>query len=332
MTADLVPVPASLLERLAAHGVDVGQALSRARISRSQIEARSSLTTREFFAFWHAVEKSGASRDLGLKLGVDSVMQQLNVASLAAIYAPNLGEALKRFARYKRLVCPEEIAIERAGGKARIQCRWILAVEPPPSLIVDGTFASILALARRGTGKQIYAQRIELTRERADEAMLRRHFECEVHFAAPHDLFIFDERELAEPFLTHNEDLIAVLLPGLEAALGDRQRKSTFADEVKAILSNHMRGERPTVHKIAREIGMSSRTLQRRLEETGTSYQELLDEVRRQFARHLLAETDLAAGEVAFLLGFEELNSFTRAFRIWEGTTPVQWRRANVSG
>jgi AraC-like DNA-binding protein len=76
---------------------------------------------------------------------------------------------------------------------------------------------------------------------------------------------------------------------------------------------------------------MSPRTLQRRLEAAGTTYQELLDEVRRQSARRLLANTNLDAGEVAFLLGFEELNSFTRAFHAWEGTTPTRWRESDNS-
>jgi len=66
--------------------------------------------------------------------------------------------------------------------------------------------------------------------------------------------------------------------------------------------------------------------LQRRLGDQGTTYQKLLDEVRHLSARRLLAHTDLGAGEVAFLLGFEELNSFTRAFHAWEGTTPARWR------
>jgi AraC-like DNA-binding protein len=73
---------------------------------------------------------------------------------------------------------------------------------------------------------------------------------------------------------------------------------------------------------------MSGRTLQRRLEELGTSYQALLDEVRRRSARRLLVKTDLDTGEVAFLLGFEELNSFTCAFHAWEGTTPARWRES----
>ena len=116
------------------------------------------------------------------------------------------------------------------------------------------------------------------------------------------------------------------MLPGLEAALKERKGGSTLPEEVKTALGRRMRGERPTLDKIAREIGMSPRTLQHRLQEVGTSYQDLLDEARRASARRLLAETDLEAGEVAFLLGFEELNSFTREFRSWEGTPPSQWR------
>jgi len=70
--------------------------------------------------------------------------------------------------------------------------------------------------------------------------------------------------------------------------------------------------------------------MQRRLGELGTTYQDVLDDFRRASARRFLADTDLGTGEVAFLLGFEEVNSFVRAFHMWEGITPARWRaRAN---
>ena len=103
-------------------------------------------------------------------------------------------------------------------------------------------------------------------------------------------------------------------------------RRFALADDVRAALSRGISGERPAVEKVAKSLGMSPRTLQRRLGEVGTTYQKLLDEVRRRSARRLLAHTDLGAGEVAFLLGFLELNSFTRAVHSGEGTTPARWR------
>jgi AraC-like DNA-binding protein len=198
-----------------------------------------------------------------------------------------------------------------------------------PLLIVDGAFATVVAIARRGTGRPMVPRRVELTRRPAGEAALRRHFGCDVHFDAALDLLVLDEGALAEPFVTHNEDLLEVMLPGLEAAVAEQEPTRTVADDVRMILGRRMHGERPTVEKIADEMRMSPRTLQRRLETAGTTYQALLDEVRRQSARRLLANTNLDAGEVAFLLGFEELNSFTRAFHAWEGTTPARWRESD---
>jgi AraC-like DNA-binding protein len=325
--ADLVPISTSLLERLQALGVDVAQVLRRANIARSRFEGpRAYVSTGEFFAFWRAASEVGAARDLGLRIGGEAQPHQQHVASMAALHSPNLGEALKRLARYKRLVCPEQVTIDVVRGEARLRFEWLLADEGPPAMLIDGVFASVALLARRGTGKPIAPRRIELARRRADEPMLRRYFGCEVRFDAALDRMVFDAKALDEPFVTHNAELLEAIVPGLEAALNEGTSRRSLADDVRTALTQRISGERPAVEKVARALGMSPRTLQRRLEQLGTSYQELLDDVRRRSARRLLANTDLDSGEVAFLLGFEELNSFTRAFRAWEGTTPTQWR------
>jgi AraC-like DNA-binding protein len=325
--ADLVPISTSLLERLEALDVDVAQVLRRANVPRSRFQgARAYVTTGEFFAFWRALGDIGVARDLGLRIGGEAQPHQQHVASMAALHSPNLGEALKRLARYKRLVCPEQITIDVVRGEARLRFEWLLADEGPPAMLIDGVFAGVALLARRGTGKPIAPRRIELARRRADEPMLRKHFGCDVRFDAPLDRMVFDAKALDEPFVTHNAELLEVIVPGLEVALNEGASRRSLADDVRTALSQRISGERPAVEKVARALGMSPRTLQRRLEQLGTSYQELLDDVRRRSARRLLANTDLDSGEVAFLLGFEELNSFTRAFRTWEGTTPTQWR------
>ena len=77
---------------------------------------------------------------------------------------------------------------------------------------------------------------------------------------------------------------------------------------------------------------MSAQTLQRRLGDLGTTYQGVLDDVRQRSARRLLANTDLGTGEIAFVLGFEEVNSFIRAFQVWEKTTPAKWRARPGAG
>jgi AraC-like DNA-binding protein len=326
---DLVQVPSVLLDRLAALGVDVARLLRHAGVLPSRFQPpRAKLTVHEFFAFWRALEEVSGSRDLGLRVGSEALPHQLDVASLAALHSPNLGEGLKKFARYKRVVCAEQVGIETADGEARIGFHWVHVEEALPMMLVDATFSSILALARRGFESPLVPLRVELARRRQHEAMLKRHYGCEVRFDAPLDLLVLEEAALARPFATHNADLLAVMLPGLEAALKESLTSRSVADDVKTVLGRRMSGARPSVEKVAEEMRMSPRTLQRRLEELGTTYQSLLDDVRRDTSRRLLASTDLDAGEVAFLLGFEELNSFTRAFHAWEGVTPARWREA----
>jgi AraC-like DNA-binding protein len=123
-----------------------------------------------------------------------------------------------------------------------------------------------------------------------------------------------------------NPQLLSLLLPGLEQAVAQEDHKRTLVDDVRSAVSETMCGARPTIASVARSLGMSPRTMQRRLGQLGTTYQEILTEVRQRSARRLLAKTDHGVGETAFLLGFEEVNSFMRAFQAWEGTTPAKWR------
>jgi AraC-like DNA-binding protein len=325
---DLVPIPVVLFERLARAGLDVDAILRRAKLPRSRFNvARPEGTTAEFFALWRAVEQSGADPGLGLRLGAEALADEQNVAALVAMHSATLGDAFQRLARYKRLVCPERVCIDVAHGEAHLRFEWLLAdEEEPPALLTDLIFAGLASLAQRGTLKPVNPLRLELARRPAHEAMLRRHFKCEIRFDAPHDLMVFDEAALALPMVHSNAQLLAVLLPGLELALPQDDPARTLVDDVREALRATISADRPTIAKIARSLGMSVRTLQRRLGELGTTYQDLLDDVRRRSARRLLTRTDLDTVEVAFLLGFEEVNSFARAFHFWEGTTPARWR------
>jgi AraC-like DNA-binding protein len=211
-------------------------------------------------------------------------------------------------------------------GEARLFLEWLFAEANPPTLLTDLAFSGLVNLAQHGTKKPVKPLRLELTRRKSNEAMLRRHFQCELRFDSPHDLLVFDEADLALPMVNRNAQLLAVLMPGLELAVAQDDHARTLADDVRMALNESICGDRPAIGRVAKSLGMSPRTMQRRLEELGTTYQDVLDDVRRRLARRLLANTDLGMGEVAFLLGFEEVNSFSRAFHAWERTTPARWR------
>jgi AraC-like DNA-binding protein len=330
--ADAVPIPLDLFDRLARAGLDVDAILHRAGLPRSRFSVpRPQGTSAEFFALWRAVEEESDDPSLGLRIGVEVLPDEANVVSLVAMHSATLGEGIRKLARYKRLVCPERISIEVTGGEARVRFEWLLAADAPPPLVTDIVFAGITNLAQRGTRTRVRPRRLEFMRRRGNEAMLRRHFGCELRFDAPKDVLVFDQTALALPMVRRNAQLLSVLVPGLERAMAQDDPARTLADDVRAALEATMCGDRPAVASVAKSLGMSARTMQRRLGQLGTTYQDVLEDVRRRSARRLLTTTDLAVGEVAFLLGFEEANSFVRAFHAWEGASPARWREERVN-
>jgi AraC-like DNA-binding protein len=134
---------------------------------------------------------------------------------------------------------------------------------------------------------------MELTRRPHNAAMLRKHFGCEIMFDRPQDLLVFKAAVLDLPFRTHNAELLEHMVPGLESALHKREAKASLIEQAKESISRSMCGQRPSIHSVAKELCVSARTLQRRLEEEGTTYQSPLDDVRRSTARRLLVSTDL---------------------------------------
>jgi len=230
--------------------------------------------------------------------------------------------------RYKRLTCPEMIATELRGNELQMQLRWQTTGAPQPALLIDGAFAWIVRLASRGLGRPVQPLRLELARRPLHRKLLEAHFGCPILFDATHSLIAFDAALLHAPWRTRNASLLTMLLPGLESALDLHNANRSLPEQVKTLLMRRMQGQRLRIGDVASELCVSSRTLQRRLVEAGTSYQRLVDEVRQKVACGLLRSTDLETGEIAFCLGYEEINSFSRAFQSWEGMTPSQWREA----
>ncbi|MFC0203436.1 helix-turn-helix domain-containing protein [Novosphingobium soli] len=105
----------------------------------------------------------------------------------------------------------------------------------------------------------------------------------------------------------------------------------TIAEQVVAALKRGLPSGRADVAEIARDMGMSERTLQRRITEEGTSFRDLLVEARKDLGRRLLSSETVQIDEVAYLLGYQDVTSFHRAFREWEGMSPGRWREHHAS-
>jgi AraC-like DNA-binding protein len=295
-------------------------------------EGKILLSTDQLFAFWEAVGEISGDPAIGLKLGSETRTERLDLVSLAALSAASFRDALARAARYKQLTCPEEIHVKTRGRECMVRFHWLHAEGGESAVLTDVCFAWIVALAHRGTAGAVQPLRIELARPARDKRMYEAHFGCTVRFKTAHSALFFRAADLDRAFETHNVDLLDVLTPQLDAELVSRQTEDDARDQVKAVLRRSLAGGRPDLRDVARQLASSPRTLQRRLGDLGVSYHQVLEEARRDLASRYLSQSSLELSEVAYLLGYEDANSFVRAFSRWEGIPPGRWRETRTAG
>ncbi len=284
------------------------------------------VSTEEFFALHQGIAEASNDPGFGLKLGTLERVEHYDATKIIALSARSFRDAVKRLSRYKQLTCPEEIRLVDRGNECAVQFVWLLAHEQEPPLLVDVCFAWIVGLGQRGTRRPIHAKRVEFQRPPMHREMYEAHFRCPVRFKANQNALVFSKADVELPFVTHNADLLATVAPQLEAELTEQLAHKTFTERAKGILKQLLAGQRPGIEDLARELHLSTRTLQRRLTEQGITFQRLLNEARHELARHYLLHSSRELNETAYLLGYEEASSFFRAFHHWEGTSPGQWR------
>ena len=250
-------------------------------------------------------------------------------ATLSAFFARDLRDGLHRLARFKRLCTPEVLTLTETGAECRIALQWLFTAEPGPDAVADMTFAAILELARRGTGRHIRPLRVEMARPGPATDAHRSYFDAPARTGCGQNALVLRAEDLDLPFAGHNPDLLAILEPSLMASLSEIEAQSSLPEQVKILIKRRMASGKPEIGDIARELGMSERTLQRRITEQGASYRGLLDAARQEVGRDLMADGRNGIDEITFLLGFQDTSSFYRAFQSWEGVTPTRWRSLN---
>ncbi len=333
--ADRCRVPYAFWIAVERLGLRPAAVLRRARLHAAiHPGERSVFTTPQVFALLTAVEKLAGEPGIGLRMIAETETASHPPFSLAAFHARNFRDALQMRARFQRLSSPKMFRIGEQGGECAITIDWLHASAPTPAVAVDMDFASLVVLGRRGTGRHLLPRRVEVTRPGPKTDVHERFFGCGVRYGAPRDVLVFSGSDLDLPFPGRNPELLDILWPALISALGDLQNCSAIRTEVKLAIKRGLASGRPDLSDVAGDLGMSERTLQRRITQDGTTFRELLLEARQELGRQLLADPAADIDAVACLLGYQDTSSFYRAFREWEGMTPRRWRelRGHAAG
>lgn len=330
--ADRCKVPPAFWRTIEHLGLPPAAVLRQARLPGTlHIGGQAQVTTAQYFSLWRALEDLSGDLALGIRLIEAADTAAYPPSVLIAFHARDYRDGLSRIARFKRLCSPEQLHFAQTDGSFEITTEWLHTTESEPAIATDVAFASFLELGRRGTGRHLTPLRVDFTRPDPKTGDHAAWLGCEIRWGAARNTLILKPDDLDRPFPGHNPELLEILTPALAAALGELQTRSSIGEQVKVVLKRSLASGRPELADVARDLGLSERTLQRRITEDGKTFRDLLVEARQELGRRLLADPTAEIEEVACLLGYQDTSSFYRAFRDWEGVTPNRWRELNAA-
>lgn len=317
----------TIVDALEAMGVDADAALASAGLSRDALrDPNARLPATVAARLWAAAAVAAGDPAFGLRASKFVRPTTFHALGFAVFASATLRDALDRLVRYSHVVTSSrELQLNVDGNVARLSIEGRPSGERPSYEAVDAVMSLIVRTCRSLTDRSFSPSLVEQRRATpADVTPYERFFRCPVTFAARVDTITIGvdvlDRALpsANPELAlHNDELVRRYLAEMQ--------QGSVVDRVRAVLAEG-HGVNATPASVAAALGMSVRSLQRRLSEHGVSFLSLVQDVRTNLARAYLLEDRYSVTEIAFRLGFDDASAFSRAFRRWTGLSPSEYR------
>ncbi len=288
---------------------------------------RAALYTDEYFRMWDAIADELGEPPLPQRVAQALAVEAFDPPLFAAMCSPDLNTALDRIAHYKRLMAPMALHLKQTDAATRLEVAWLDQTRTPPSLLIAMELVFFTQLARIGTRSNVIPREVEAPIALEPERDYRAFFGVRAKRGASVAV-VFARSDAVRPFLTANETMWTFFEPELQRTLAELDSAATLADRVRSALLELIPAGLASIESVAKRLGTSARTLQRKLKREGSNFQSTLNDVRKELAMHYLKSSQMSGAEISFLLGFDDPNSFFRAFRNWTGGTPAQTRLA----
>jgi AraC-like DNA-binding protein len=265
---------------------------------------------------------------LALEFCEDTRFDDPSIVGLIVQTCASMSEALVQLNRYGRLVVEVDLpgTAERFRTIRRKGALWLEDTRPLPDAfpeLTESTFARFACEFARHFDGQRLATAVHVTHERPAHAdAYVRVLGAPVSFNAGWNALQLNEAAMARPFDTPNRYVFGVLSERASTLLGQLARDRTLRAQVETLLLPLLHKGDANVAEVALALGVSRQTLHRKLKVEGVTFEGILDDLRHRMALNYLAGMKLSVSEVAYLVGFAEPSSFTRAFKRWTGRSP----------
>jgi AraC-like DNA-binding protein len=277
-------------------------------------------------ALERAVEVTGNAL-LGLDAGQQMDHGDFDALEYAARSRPSLGEAIGVMTRYQRIMMDAvDASLMVEGGRAYWRWRPSDGFRlPAPGN--DYVIATALSFSRRNAAVYTPPLEVRLMHARTPYAeAYERAFDCAVTFDAPYNTVVMQRARLEVPMIRANPAVSAAFQIQVDRTVAKLRVRDGIVGRVRECLMDDLRDGSASMQQTARRLAMGTATLRRRLEDEGTTFSEIVDDLRRELAERHLNEPSPTVSEIAFLLGFSDVRAFAKAFRRWTGQAPTEYR------
>lgn len=334
-----VRIVAKIVTAAVAEGIDRDELLARAEIDSDQLaQPNAAIATPPYYALWDAIMRGLPDREhaCGFPIRYARTIRtdDYGALGLAQKTAPDLRSAIERAVRYSVVLTDSStLALTTAGDVSQ----FVFQRDHDQRLGVrcanEAALGEAIIVAREITGINVRPRRVYFHHE-APSAIAEHNaiFGAVLEFGAERNAIEFDSAALDLPVIKADAGMSRFFLDYLDKMLAERPPEPALVQELARVIGDELPGGLPKMSAVAKRMGMSARTLHRRLAKQGTSFQTLVEDTRKVLAKQLLRTTPHPLAEVAFLLGFSEQSAFQRAFKRWTGATPRAFRAAGSAG
>ncbi|MGI9294101.1 MAG: AraC family transcriptional regulator [Pseudomonadales bacterium] len=267
---------------------------------------------------------------IGLDMGQSLVPGDIGVIGHAMSATSSIGEALAVFSRYL-YVLSHSNTIRLDVGEDKVVCTYTVTILQPDLVRQDAEFALswITTMIRKLSGRNFRPRFIEFSHSQFKST--KRHqslFDCDIAFEQRNNRIHFSKKVLDYPVLTADPSLLEALIFYLDSRLCLRSEEDDLLAKVRHLISISLGDGLPDMNRIASLLGMSGRTLQRKLRDEKVAFADLVDEIRYAIAQDYISHSEFSLTDVSMMLGYGELSSFSRAFKRWTGSSPDLVRKS----
>ena len=325
MAMDVFIIDRKYMEVLEYVGLSVETVLKKAQLPENLFCRKSAyMNTEEYIRFIEAIKELCSDNTLPLKIATVENLETFSPPMFAAYCSKNSLMCFNRLSQYKKLIGSLIFNVEVSKNEVSLEMLFEQKEYEIPEFLVASEMIFTLEIIRKATKNHIIPKKI-VSKYRFDNSSYENYF-CVMPKVGQRNMMIISMEDATLPFISRNDSMWDYFEPELNKRLNELTEDDSYKVMVKAALMQLLPRGEVGIENVAQQLGCSKRTLQRKLNEEGTTFQKELNSIRKKLAEHYISKFNMTNEEIAYLVGYSDANSFVRAFHSWAGMTILAYK------